>query len=429
MRAGGRLGAFEQTLSGGAKGGGIKPLLLGAAIKLVSSEGQQKLLGDLNRELRELRAQDQLRSLAQVTGVNLCSNDYLGLAEEPRLREATLEAVARAARVGGTGSRLLSGQDAVWNELEEEFAAFAGTNSALYFANGYAANIGLLSSVLGKGDLIFSDELNHASLIDGIRLSGARKEIYPHRDLNALEQALRQHENETCRKLIVTESVFSMDGDIADVRAMQSLAEKYGANLVVDEAHATAVHGPCGAGIVAEGRLTPEVFATVHTCGKALASAGAFVCGSRVLREFLINHARTLIFSTAMPPYMAGQIRAALRLAQGMDALREALLTNAAELSAALRIDGWDARESASQIAPVVIGSNADALAAASFLQERGFAVRAIRPPTVPVDTARLRLSLTARITREQVTGILAALQNWRKSQSSSAAAEVVGRA
>src|SRR5262249_55385851 len=296
---------------------------------------------------RELRAQDQLRSLAQVTGVNLCSNDYLGLAEEPRLREATLEAVARAARAGGTGSRLLSGHDAVWNELGEEFAAFAGTEAALYFANGYAANIGLLSSVLGKGDLIFSDELNHASLIDGIRLSGARKEIYPHRDLNALEQALRQHENETCRKLIVTESVFSMNGEIVVVGGWQGLGERNGGILVVDEGQARRGDGRGGAGIVAEGRLTPEVFATVHTCGKALASAGAFVCGSRVLREFLINHARTLIFSTAMPPYMAGQIRAALRLAREMDALREALLTNAGGIRAALRGDGGGARRSA----------------------------------------------------------------------------------
>lgn len=393
------------------------------------SEGRNKLLSDLERDLAELRARDQIRSFAQVAGVNLCSNDYLGLAEDARLKEATLAAVAASARVGGTGSRLLSGHDAIWNELEEEFAAFAGTEAALYFANGYAANIGLLSSVVGKGDLVFSDELNHASLIDGIRLSGARKEIYPHRDLNFLETALRLHERETCRKLIVTESVFSMDGDIADVRGMQKLAAQYGANLVVDEAHATAVHGPSGAGIVAEAGLTREVFATVHTCGKALASAGAFVCGARVLREFLINHARTLIFSTAMPPYMAGQIRAALRLARGMDGERETLLRNSAELNDSLSRDGWNVSGSASQIVPVVIGSNEDALSAAAYMQRQRFAVRAIRPPTVPAGTARLRLSLTARITREQVTGIVAALQNWRRSQSSLAAAEVAGRA
>jgi 8-amino-7-oxononanoate synthase len=387
------------------------------------SEAQSKLVKELERDLAELRARDQLRSFAQIAGMNLCSNDYLGLAEDPRLKEAVLEAVAATARVGGTGSRLLSGHDAVWNELEEVFAAFAGTEAALYFANGYAANLGLLTSLVGKNDLIFSDELNHASLIDGIRLSGARKEIYPHLDLNALERALRAHESEACRTLIVTESVFSMDGDVADVKAIQELAERFGASLMVDEAHATAVRGPDGAGIVAEPRLTREVLATVHTCGKALASAGAFVCGSRVLREFLINHARTLIFSTAMPPYMAGQIRAALRLAKGMSREREMLRVNSAELIATLRGDEWDTSGSASQIVPVILGSNEDALSAAEFLQERGFAVRAIRPPTVPAGTARLRLSLTARVTREHVTGMQAALQNWRRSRSSLAAA------
>jgi len=389
------------------------------------SEAQGNLVKELERDLAGLRARDQLRSLAQITGVNLCSNDYLGLADDARLKEAVLQAVASSVRIGGTGSRLLSGHDPVWDELEEEFAEFAGTKAALYFANGYAANLGLLSSVLGKGDLVFSDALNHASLIDGIRLSGARKEIYPHRDLNALEGALRLHESEPCRKLIVTESVFSMDGDIADVQALQKLAERYGASLVVDEAHATAVHGPDGSGIVAEQRLTHEAFATVHTCGKALASAGAFVCGSLALREFLINHARTLIFTTAMPPYMAWQIRAALRLARGMETEREVLQANSAELIASLRGVGWDVSRSASQIVPVIIGSNEEALSAATFLQEQGFAVRAIRPPTVPAGTARLRLSLTARVSREQVTGIRAALQNWRRPQSSLAAAEV----
>jgi 8-amino-7-oxononanoate synthase len=393
------------------------------------SEAKTKLLGELERDLAELRARDLLRNFAEVAGVNLCSNDYLGLAEDARLKEATVQAVTASARMGGTGSRLLSGHDAVWNELEEEFAEFAGTEAALYFANGYAANIGLLSAVLGKDDLVFSDQLNHASLIDGIRLCGARKEIYPHGDLNALERTLRLHQRESCRKLIVTESVFSMDGDIADLQAIEKLAERYGANLVVDEAHATAVHGPAGAGITAGAGLSRELFATVHTCGKALASAGALVCGSRLLRESLINHARTLIFSTAMPGYMAGQIRAALRLARGMDAERETLLRNAAEMSESLRRDGWDVSRSASQIVPVVIGSNENALLAAAWLQDERFAVRAIRPPTVPAGTARLRLSLTARITREHVTGILAALQNWRRSQSSLAAAEVAGRA
>src|SRR5215813_12416444 len=171
------------------------------------SEAQTQLLSQLKQDLAELRARDQLRGLAQVVGVSLCSNDYLGLAKDARLKEATLEAVAASARVGGTGSRLLSGHDAVWNELEEEFAAFAGAEAALYFANGYAANLGLLSSVVGKGDLVFSDELNHASLIDGIRLSGARKVIYPHRDLHVLENVLRKSGPSVVgRKLVVTET-------------------------------------------------------------------------------------------------------------------------------------------------------------------------------------------------------------------------------
>ncbi len=382
-----------------------------------------ELQKELERELAELRERDQLRSFAQVPGVNLCSNDYLGLAEDARLKEAALEAVASAARVGGTGSRLLSGHDPVWNELEEEFAAFAGTPAALYFANGYAANLGLLTSVLGKDDLVFSDALNHASLIDGIRLSGARREIYPHLDLNYLERALRLHEGESCRKLIVTESVFSMDGDVADVRVMHKMAERYGAALIVDEAHATAVQGPGGAGVVAEARLTSEVFATVHTCGKALASAGALVCGSRVLRDFIINHARTLIFSTAMPPYMAGQICAAVRFAKGMDGERKLLLDRSNLLATELNAAGWRTRGGHSQIIPAILGSNEDAVSAAKFLQEQGFAVRAIRPPTVPVGGARLRLSLTTRITSEHVTAVIAALKSWRASQMSTALA------
>ena len=387
------------------------------------SESVDKIVRGMESALENLRERSQLREFAQLPGVNFCSNDYLGLAEDSRLKLAVLEAVEKSVRVGGTGSRLLSGHDPVWNELEEEFAAFAGTEAALYFSSGYAANVGLLVALLGKDDVVFSDTLNHASLIDGIRLSRARKEIYPHRDLNYLERALRLHEGESCRKLIVTESVFSMDGDVADVRAMNKLAERHGAGLVVDEAHATAVQGPDGAGIVAEARLTGEVFATVHTCGKALASAGAFVCGSRVLREFLMNHARTLIFSTAMPAYMAGQIRAALRLAREVKSDRQRLLDTAAVLALMLGVDGRGEPGRHSQIVPVVLGSNEDAISAAGFLQEQGFAVRAIRPPTVPVGSARLRLSLTTRITNEHVAAVIAALKGWRASRTSVALA------
>jgi 8-amino-7-oxononanoate synthase len=385
------------------------------------SEPVDKIVREMESALANLRKRSQLREFAQLNGVNFCSNDYLGLAEDSRLKLAVLEAVEESARVGGTGSRLLSGHDPVWNELEEEFAAFAGNEAGLYFSSGYAANLGLLTAVLGKDDVVFCDALNHASLIDGIRLSGARRIIYPHRDLNVLEIGLRAHEHETRRKIIVTESVFSMDGDIVDLRAMQNLAAKYGASLVVDEAHATAVHGPGGAGIVAQAGLTEEVLAAVHTCGKALASAGGFVCGSKPLREFLINHARTLIFSTAMPAYIAGQIRAALRFAKGMDAERKLLLDRSNLLTTGLNAAGCRTPGGHSQIVPVILGSNEDAISAAEFLQQQGFAVRAIRPPTVPVGSARLRLSLTTRITHEHTIAVLAALKSWRASQMSAA--------
>jgi 8-amino-7-oxononanoate synthase len=318
---------------------------------------------------------------------------------------------------------LLSGQHAPWDVIEGEFAAFAGTEAALYFGSGYAANLGLMTSLLSKEDLVFSDALNHASIIDGIRLSGARKVVFQHGDLHALETALRRHEKDRCRKIVVTESVFSMDGDIADLRAIAVLAERFGACVIVDEAHATAVHGPEGRGIVAETENCGRVLAVLHTCGKALASAGAFVCGSSVLREHLINRARTFIFSTAMPPYMAEQIGAALRIARGMEMERRELRRLAGEFAATLRRDGWDTSSTSSQIMPVVIGTNADALDAAEFLQGEGFAVRAIRPPTVEEGKSRLRLSLTSRIGRDELVRLRSSLGAWRARMEVHAAA------
>ncbi|MBS1840726.1 MAG: 8-amino-7-oxononanoate synthase [Acidobacteria bacterium] len=387
------------------------------------SEFQNSLLSDLESGLRRLESRSQRRSLQRVAGVNLCSNDYLGLSQREELRAAILSAVRGAEYVGGTGSRLLSGHFAEWEKLEHEFAAFAGTETSLYFGSGYAANVGLLSSLLSKGDVVFSDELNHASIIDGIRLSGARKEIYRHRDLSALESALKAHVGERCRRIIVTESVFSMDGDVADVSALVALAERFGASVIVDEAHATAVHGPHGRGIVAACGLEKRVLAALHTCGKALASAGAFVCGSAVLKEHLVNHARTFIFSTAMPPYFAAQIGAALRFACGMDFERRELLDGARKFAHSLREEGWDVSAGDSQIIPCIVGQNDEALAAAEFLQGEGFAVRAIRPPTVPEGKARLRFSLTSLTGANDLTRLCDALGAWRASKEAHAAA------
>jgi len=368
--------------------------------------------------LRLLETRSQRRSLMEIHGVNFCSNDYLGLAESPVLRERVSEAIRNGNRIGGTGSRLLSGQTEEWRNLEESFAKFAGTESALFFTTGYAANLGLLSSLVGKDDVIFSDQLNHASLIDGMRLSGARKVIYPHLNLNVLEDALRQEANAPWRKVIVTESVFSMNGDIAPLVEIASLAEKYNAAVMVDEAHATALHGPSGRGLIVACGLVDRVLAIIHTCGKALGSAGAFVCGPAVLKEHLLNHARTFIFSTALPPYFAAQVDAAVEIASGMDEARKSLLSRAADFRNALQAEGFDTAGTASQIIPVVLGPNEATLAAAEHLQMEGFAVRGIRPPTVPEGSSRLRLSLTAKISLDELSRLMHSLAAWRSQQT-----------
>ena len=383
---------------------------------------QERFQGELQAELRELEAREQRRSLAEIHGTNLCSNDYLELSRHPALKEAVERAVRDAKHIGGTGSRLLSGHAAAWEQLEEEFAEFAGTEAALYFGSGYLANLGLLTALQKKDDLVFSDALNHASLIDGMRLSGARKIIYPHRDLNTLEGGLRKHAHERGRKLIVTESVFSMEGDIAPVTEIMKLAERYGAGVIVDEAHATGVQGPAGRGIAVRDGIAQQLAAAVHTCGKALASAGAFVCGSAALKEHLINHARTFIFSTAMPPYMGEQIRGAVGLARTMDRERAGLMAKARRLASGLRSGGWDTGRSETQIVPLIIGKNEAALSAAEHLQLQGFAARAVRPPTVPPGSARLRFSLTCGISDDELLRLENSLSNWREKLPSSAA-------
>ncbi len=380
--------------------------------------------GGLQKGIRALIQRHQYRTLAEIHGVNFCSNDYLGLAGHPTLHAAVSIAVQESRHIGGTGSRLLSGHTQEWQDLEFRFASFIGAESALYFTTGYSANVGLLSSLVTKDDVIFSDALNHASLIDGMRLSGARKVIYPHLDLNVLEDALRQETGAPWRKVIVTETVFSMDGDIAPIKEIAALAEKYGAALIVDEAHATAVHGPGGRGIAAQADVVPQLLAVIHTCGKALGCAGAFVCGPAVLKEHLINHARPFIFSTALPSYFARQISAALDLSSTMDLDRQRLMRNASRLVRDLRAHGFDIADSASQIVPIVLSSNEDTLAAAEFLQQEGFGVRAVRPPTVPEGRSRIRLSLTTLIDQQKLTHLVDSFVAWRAHQHSTVAAK-----
>lgn len=358
----------------------------------------QTLTQRMAARLSELKKNALTRRPGSVHGVNFCSNDYLGLTGDPRLRAALMEGIESCQSVGSTGSRLLSGHHPAWDNLEQEFAVFAGTEACLFFNSGFAANTGLLPALLGPDDVIFSDALNHASIIDGIRLSRAQKVIYPHCDLNALEDALQHHASGGGARVIVSESIFSMDGDRAPLAEIFELATKYGAEVIVDEAHATGCCGPGGRGLVAEHGLERQALAVVHTCGKALASAGAFICGSEILRQTLVNHARSFIFSTALPPYLAFQISGALHLARSMNRERVHLALLSANLRERLTAAGIDCGLSSSHIVPWLVGSNQEALLLASTLEDRGFGVRALRSPSVPVGQERLRLSLTASL-------------------------------
>jgi 8-amino-7-oxononanoate synthase len=390
-------------------------------VKAIAVKMQERILA----ELADLESRAQLRHLETVPGIDLSSNDYLGLSTDPRMKQAISLALKSAPRVASTGSRLLSGHDDVWTAIENEVSRWLGAEAALYFTSGYAANMGLLSAVLGPGDAVFSDSANHASLIDGIRLTKCKRVIFPHLDLNALEAALRWSHSGSGARLIVVESIFSMDGARAPLSELASLAARYGAELIVDEAHATGICGPGGRGCVAEAGLGGRVFATIHTCGKALAAAGAFVCGSAALRGFLINRARTFIFNTALPPYLAAQVAAGMRLAASAENERRLVARLGLFLRNELQGNGFDIAGSDSHLVPVVLGTNETALAFATRLQASGFGIRAIRPPTVPPGTARLRISLTAKHTQLLLAEFVQALIQVRKEVSAAQAVPV----
>jgi 8-amino-7-oxononanoate synthase len=367
--------------------------------------------------LSALREADQYRGLTTSSGIPLGSNDYLGLATHPRLKQAIQHAVEEDIRVASTGSRLLSGNHERWEQLESEFASWLETEEAVYFPSGYSANIGLLSSVLTRDDTVFSDAANHASLIDGIRLSRAKRVVFPHGDLNFLEDALRR-DRSTGKRVIVVESIFSMEGDHAPLADLVALCETFDAYLIVDEAHSTGVAGIAGRGPIHILVRSERVLATVHPCGKALASMGAFIAGSKTLREFLINHSRTFIFSTALPPYCAAQVSEALSLARRAHDQRTHLQQLSEYLRRGLGAAGFDTGRSDSQIVPVILGTNAAAIRFAAALTEAGFAVRPIRPPTVPAGASRLRLSLNASLSMENLDTVLNTLRAVRESEA-----------
>jgi 8-amino-7-oxononanoate synthase len=340
--------------------------------------------------LNELRRGDLFRQMRLPDGIDLVSNDYLGLAQHPYLADA-MRAAMDEVPAGSGGSRLLRGHHTIFERIEERLAEFSGADAALLFGSGYAANIGLLQAIVSPDDLIVSDERNHASLIDGIRLTKARTMIYPHQDLDALQSALQTRRQG--RALVITESVFSMDGDVTPLLDVADIAERGGAALVVDEAHATGLYGPRGSGRVEELGLRDRVLATIHTGGKSLGSGGAWVAGSRMLRDVMVNRARSFIFSTAPMPVLAAALGAGLDLVAREPERRRVVHRKAACLRRWLMDNGVEA-SGESPILPIIIGSNDAALAAQAGLMAAGFDVRAIRPPSVAPGTARLRVTV-----------------------------------
>ena len=347
------------------------------------------------KRLAELEAAGLRRRLVPPRGVDLSSNDYLGLAEHPLLKQRMAEAV-REEGCGSTASRLLRGERARLSALERRFADFKGTPAALYFSSGYQANLGVLATFLEPGDLVFSDELNHASLIDGIRLGRARCVVFPHRGVSALRRLLAK-ESSSGQVYIVTESLFSMDGDFAPLAEYAELCRETGAALIADEAHAVGIYGEAGSGLIEQTGCGGNVFLSVNPAGKALGVSGAFAAGPSWAIDFLIQKARTLIFSTAAPPAIAAALDAALDIVAAEPERRAMLLRRANALRRRLHDGGLSVEPEGSQIIPVVVGGNDDAVALAEFFSDQGFDVRAIRPPTVPAGSARLRISVNVK--------------------------------
>jgi 8-amino-7-oxononanoate synthase len=363
---------------------------------------------NLRRKRRVLESPQRAR--VTVDGreyVAFCSNDYLGLASHPDLIEAAREG-AELYGVGAGASHLVLGHGRAHHALEEALAEFVGLPRALFFSSGYMANLGLVTALSGRGDAIFADKLNHASLNDAALLSRSDFKRYPHCDVDALERLLRSSGSRN--KLIVSDAVFSMDGDIAPVRALLDLAEAHDAWLVLDDAHGFGVLGAQGRGVLDHAHVRSPRIAYMATLGKAAGVYGAFVAGEPELLEMLMQRARTYIYTTATPPLIAHALTKSLDLIAQGDGRREHLAALAARVQRGLSVLRWRLLPSATAIQPLVIGESADALAVSEKLAERGLLVPAIRPPTVPQGTARLRISLSADHSTEDVERLIAAL-------------------
>ena len=344
---------------------------------------------------------------------NFCSNDYLGLASDPRLTTAFTRAAARWG-VGSGASHLVCGHSLEHHALEEELAAFTGRERVLLFSTGYMANTGIIQALLGKDDAVFEDELNHASLIDGGRLARCEYLRYGHNDVADLEQKLKA--SGAGRKLVVSDGVFSMDGDVAPLQALARVAQQHDAWLMVDDAHGFGVLGATGGGLAESLVLGQQQLPVlVGTLGKAFGTFGAFVAGSEALVEYLINSARSYIFTTALPPAVAAASRESLRVIREGDDLRARLHDHIAHFRREAATLGLALLASDTPIQPLILGDNERALAWSAALQERGLLVGAIRPPTVPAGTARLRITLTAGHARADVDRLLEALTACRR--------------
>jgi 8-amino-7-oxononanoate synthase len=360
-------------------------------------------------DLAGLAARGRGRRLIARTGRDFSSNDYLGMASAPRLAQAVEAAIARGVPIGSGGSRLLRGNDPEHEALEVEAARFFSTESALYLSSGYAANVALLAALPQRGDLVVYDALIHASMHEGLALTRADKAAAQHNDTGSFAEAIAAWRTAGGRGRVwlAFESLYSMDGDCAPLADLAALAERHEAIMLIDEAHATGVFGPDGRGLAAglDGRADTVV---LRTCGKALGCEGALVCGPAVMRDFLVNRARPFIFSTAPSPLMAAAVREALRMLADEPDRRTGLAARMAHAEAALAPHG--AAATGTQIMPLLLGDEARTMAMAARLQEAGFDIRGIRPPTVPAGTSRLRISLTQNVMPEDIDGLAGAL-------------------
>jgi 8-amino-7-oxononanoate synthase len=364
----------------------------------------------IQNHLRDLEDKDRLRTLRERAGVDFTSNDYLGLAESEDLRSAAAEAIARGVPVGAGGSRLLRGNHFEHQALENEAASYFGAEAALYFGAGYTANVAIFSTLPQRDDMVFHDELVHASVHEGMRHGRAERQSIPHNDIEAFETRLRQWRKAggRGRPWIAVESVYSMDGDSPDLDGLVAIADRHDATLVIDEAHATGVLGPDGRGLAApfEGR---DNIITLHTCGKALGTSGGFVLGPKLVCDFLINRARPFIFATAPSPLIAAVTRAALEISRTRPERRERLASLVAYADRELKAR-CGLTSSRSHILPIIVGADGKAVALATALQQRGFDVRAIRPPTVTEGTARLRIALSINLSESVIAELFDAL-------------------